>query len=107
MIERIARYLATRQDEPGDWSPFVEEAASLLALMKEPDAAMEQAGDAPSWRRMIDAALVARWDLDAAIQGPSETVPGGGDEEGDVPLARRAVTENKTASWITIGSTKS
>lgn len=106
IIERIARYMASRQEQPAPWPHHVEEAASLLALIKDPDAAMIQAGDAAVWRHMIDAALVERWEIPGAIDGPSETIPGGGDEEGDVPLTRRGVTEDKTASWITIRNRK-
>ena len=54
LIERLARHLAA--DEPDAWPARVEDAASILAILKEPDAAMREAGDMAAWGAMIDAA---------------------------------------------------
>lgn len=103
LIERLARYLAVRGGSQR-WADHVDEAASLLAVIKDPDDAMAEAGDSGIWRRMIDAALISRWDLQAALDGEPETPPGGGDEEGDMPLPRQITPEDARASWISIGS---
>lgn len=70
-IERIARVLAGRQlsanAEGADcsaaeavdrsWPGFRDDAVAILKTLREPDAAMAQAGDADTWQRMIAAAL--------------------------------------------------
>lgn len=70
-IERIARVLAGRQlsanAEGADcsaaeavdasWTGFRDDAVAILKTLREPDAAMAQAGDAATWTRMIAAAL--------------------------------------------------
>lgn len=70
-IERIARVLAGRQlsanAEGADcsaaeavdqsWPGFRDDAVAILKTLREPDAAMAQAGDAATWQRMIAAAL--------------------------------------------------
>lgn len=71
MAERIAAYLARGRPRRAD----VQRAADILVLIQEPDAAMAAAGDASVWRRMIDAALVARWEADGAMTGPLDTEP--------------------------------
>ncbi|MHA4835941.1 hypothetical protein [Sphingopyxis sp. MSC1_008] len=68
---RIAAYLATGRPQRAD----VQRAADILVLIQEPDAAMAAAGDAKIWRQMIDAALVARWDADGAVDGAIDTEP--------------------------------
>lgn len=69
VAERIAAYLAGGPPKRAD----VQRAADILVLIQEPDAAMSAAGDASIWRRMIDAALVARWDADGAMTDTLET----------------------------------
>src|SRR3546814_12600572 len=87
-----------------DWSSDVcssdLHAATILALMKEPDEAMAREGDGDIWRRMVDAALRARWDLDAALHGPAEAPPGGTDEEGDMPINAGDMQKKDPASWL-------
>lgn len=70
-IERIARVIAARMlsinadgedASAGDevdaaWRDYREDAVSILKTLREPDAAMAQAGDALVWERMIEAAL--------------------------------------------------
>lgn len=105
LIERLARHLGTR--EPAGWPAFIEDAASVLALIKEPDAAMRAVGDEATWRRMIDAALTERWSLDEAIgraaPGPS---PDGTDEEGDIVLHADDPGTHNQAAWVHINSNR-
>jgi hypothetical protein len=70
-IERIARVIAARMlsinadgedASAGDevdaaWRDYRADAVSILKTLREPDAAMAQAGDAVVWERMIEAAL--------------------------------------------------
>jgi hypothetical protein len=70
-IERIARVLAGEhlssnadgeQRHAGPevdaiWRDFVEQAIAVLKTLREPDEAMERAGDVAMWQRMIEAAL--------------------------------------------------
>ncbi|MGK2908401.1 MAG: hypothetical protein ACSLE1_01130 [Sphingobium sp.] len=111
LVERLARYLATRDLDaanPSDaWADHIEAAASLLAVIKDPDAEMEQAGDGATWRRMIDAALVSRWSLQSSLSGEQGEAPGGSDEEGDVPFSENAPGVEKSPSWIQHGSAAS
>lgn len=72
IAERIAAYLAEGAPKRAD----VQRAADILVIIQEPDAAMAAAGDAAVWRRMIDAALVARWDAEGAMTGHIDTDPG-------------------------------
>ena len=75
----------------------VEAAASILAILKEPDAAMREAGDMAAWGAMIDAALRERWSL---AQPPAAgEAPGGTDEEGDMRLTPDSVGHDR-ADWI-------
>lgn len=94
LIERLARHLAAT---PDDWPAHVEDAASILAILKEPDSAMLAAGDASAWEAMIDAALRERWTVTppAADDQPSA----GSDEEGEIRLSRDAVGNNR-ADWV-------
>lgn len=105
LIERLARHLAA--GDPADWPAFIEDAASVLALIKEPDAAMRAVGDEATWRRMIDAALTERWSLDEAIGhaalGPS---PDGTDEEGDIVLHADDPGTHNQAAWVHINSNR-
>lgn len=95
LIERLARHLAAAQ--PDDWPARVEDAASILALIKEPDAAMRAAGDAGNWSMMIDAALRERWSLPQG--GAQEEESGGSDEEGEIRLTADAVSHDQ-ADWV-------
>src|SRR3546814_17405262 len=74
--------------------------------MKEPDEAMAREGDGDIWRRMVDAALRARWDLDAALHGPAEAPPGGTDAEGDMPINAGDMQKKDPASWLQWSSGK-
>jgi hypothetical protein len=70
-IERIARVLAGEhlssnaegeQRHAGPevdaiWRDFVDQAIAVLKTLREPDEAMERAGDVGVWQRMIEAAL--------------------------------------------------
>ncbi|MET0250265.1 MAG: hypothetical protein ABW164_11125 [Sphingobium sp.] len=96
LIERLARHLAAGQ--PENWRERMEDAASILAILKEPDAPMREAGDEHAWRAMIDAALRERWVVAPASAGTADT-PGGFDEEGDTPLSQDADTQDR-AGWV-------
>lgn len=79
VVERIARVIAGRvlssNAEGSDpsaggivdsvWRDYREDAVSILRTLREPDAAMAEAGDAETWARMIDAALA---EADAASE---------------------------------------
>ena len=70
-IERIARVLAGQRasvngdgeqasasaDVEASWGDHVEEAVAVLKTLREPDAAMAEAGSAETWEAMIMAAL--------------------------------------------------
>lgn len=99
LIERLARHLAA--GFPEDWPDRIADAASLLALLKQPDAAMRAAGDERQWRTMIDAALAERWNLPQALQStPQDIAPGGSDEEGDMELDPSSQRIGRSASWV-------
>src|SRR3546814_4247237 len=112
--ERLARHLALAcPDEADDgaegltaWHGQVEHAATILALMKEPDEAMARDGDGAIWSRMVDADLRPRWYLDAALHGPAEAPPGGTDEEGDMPINAGDMQKKDPASWLDRKSTR-
>ena len=95
LIERLARHLSATQ--PDDWPAHVEDAASILAILKEPDAAMRAAGDAEAWGMMIDAALRDRWSMPRPSAPADE--PGGADEEGEIRLTSDAVGHDR-ADWV-------
>ena len=71
VVERIARVIAGRivssnaegsDPSAGDlvdgiWRDYREDAISVLRTLREPDAAMADAGDVAVWERMIEAAL--------------------------------------------------
>lgn len=97
LIGRLARHLATGAS--GDWHERVADAASLLAILKDPDAAMRAVGDEAVWRAMIDAALRQRWEIAGAGEG-DEARPGT-DEEGEFDLPPDGVTGNQ-AEWVHI-----
>ncbi|MES2173591.1 MAG: hypothetical protein V4523_06530 [Pseudomonadota bacterium] len=95
LIERLARHLAAA--DPDAWPTRVEDAASILALIKEPDTAMRDAGDGDTWRAMIDAALRDRWSVShSPIHGDG---PAGSDEEGEISLPSDAVGHDR-ADWV-------
>ena len=70
-IERIARVIAARMlsinadgedasaaDEvDASWRDYRDDAISIMKTLREPDAAMAEAGDVAVWERMIEAAL--------------------------------------------------
>ena len=70
-IERIARVLAGQRlsaNAEGDeahaasavdaqWRAYEPDAIAILKTLREPDEAMERAGDIAVWQRMIEAAL--------------------------------------------------
>jgi hypothetical protein len=94
LIERLARHLAAR--DPDQWQDRVEDAASLLAIMKDSDDAMREAGNERIWQAMIDAALRERW----SVATNSSTEPAEGtDEEGEIALPPDGVTGDR-ADWI-------
>ncbi|MFZ2998360.1 hypothetical protein [Sphingobium sp.] len=97
LIERIARHLAGT--DPNRWPDHVEQAGSILALAKEPDAAMREAGDTATWGAMIDAALRQRWDGTHTPVHTSDQPPAGADEEGEAPLSPDAVGRDR-ADWV-------
>ncbi len=103
LIERLARYLATTDAALPHWPDHVDRAAAIIALLKDPDPAMERVGDGHVWRAMVDAALRDRWTLEAALGGRAEPPPEGADEEGDLHLAPSDIAEGEPASWVTIG----
>lgn len=71
VVERIARVIAGRivssnadgsDPSAGDvvdrvWRDYRADALSILRTLREPDAAMAEAGDVAVWERMIEAAL--------------------------------------------------
>ncbi|CAM8644718.1 MULTISPECIES: hypothetical protein [Sphingobium] len=95
LIERLARHLAAAA--PGEWQARIEDAASILAILKEPDAAMREAGDVGMWGAMIDAALRERWAIAQPAAEPNEF--GGSDEEGEIRLTSDAVGHDR-ADWV-------
>ena len=70
-LERVARVLAAERlsvnaegyeasagDEVNaEWPLYVGQAVAILKTLREPDAAMSNAGDPELWRAMIEAAL--------------------------------------------------
>lgn len=95
LIERLARHLAV--NDPDKWQERVADAASILAIMKDPDPAMREAGDEAQWRAMINAALRERWAV-STHPGGDRAEPGT-DEEGEIALHPHGVTGNR-ADWV-------
>lgn len=95
LIERLARHLAG--DHPQNWPDRLEAAANILAMMKQPDSAMLQEGEAAVWERMMDAALRQRWSV--ALTGADEHCPDGADEEGETSLTPDAIGHDR-AVWV-------
>jgi hypothetical protein len=76
LIERIARVLAgaahSSNAEGSDpsagekidrvWREHVNQALAVLHSMREPDEAQAAAGDAETWRKMVEAAIAERVD---------------------------------------------
>ena len=76
LIERIARVLAgaalSSNAEGSDpsagekidlvWHEHINQALAVLHTMREPDEAMAAAGDADTWRNMVEAAIAQRVD---------------------------------------------
>ena len=72
-VERIARilagqrlsanaegYLASAGDVVDDeWHSHIDDARAVLHTLREPDAAMAEAGDVGTWKAMVAAALAA------------------------------------------------
>ena len=101
LLERLARHLAT--GNPDRWQDQVEDAASLLAIIKNPDDAMREAGDERVWGAMIDAALRERWAIASAPS--SAEPPTGTDEEGEIPLPPDSIGGNH-AGWVHLHKTE-
>lgn len=101
LIERLARHLAG--DDPAQWQARAADAASILAIVKEPDAAMREAGDEGVWRAMVNAALRERWSVPPA--GGEDEPSAGTDEEGEFSLQPHGVTGNH-ADWVHIHDTQ-
>jgi hypothetical protein len=95
LIERLARHLAA--GDTGRWQERVADAANILAIMKDPDPAMREAGDESQWRAMINAALRERWVVATPPSG--DNAEPGTDEEGEFSLHPHGVTGNR-ADWI-------
>ena len=71
LVERIARVIAGRvvsTNAEGDhpsagtrvdsvWRDYRDDALSVIRTLREPDAAMAEAGDVATWERMVEAAL--------------------------------------------------
>lgn len=76
LVERIARVLAgaahSSNAEGSDpsaaekidrvWPEHVNQALAVLHTMREPDEAMTAAGDAETWRNMVEAAIAQKVD---------------------------------------------
>lgn len=74
LVERVARVLAgvahssnAEGSDPsaGDtvdqvWPQHINQALAVLHTMREPDEAMAAAGDAETWRTMVEAAIAQR-----------------------------------------------
>jgi hypothetical protein len=70
-LERIARVLAAERmsvnaegysssasiEVDNEWPLYLGQAAAILRTLREPDLTMANAGDAASWRAMVEAAL--------------------------------------------------
>lgn len=97
LIEKLARHLAP--DAPHDWPARLEQAASIFALMKEPDDAMRDVGDVMIWEAMIDAALRERWTV--ALPSADPTDSDGSDEEGEIRLKSDSIGQDQ-AAWVHI-----
>ena len=94
LLERLARHLAAGATH--NWPYWVEDAASILAMLKEPDPAMRETGDVTAWQAMIDTALQQRW----TIFPPGMT---GADEEGEIRLSPEAIDQD-AAKWVHLHS---
>lgn len=103
LIERLARHLSAGRSD--GWPDRVEEAANILAILKEPDAVMLDAGSGDIWRAMIDAALRQRWQITSPGARPDEEPPAGADEEGELALPEQAVGRDP-ADWIHIHASR-
>ena len=76
LVERVARVLAGAahssnadgsDPSAGDkvdlvWPEHINQALAVLHTMREPDEAMAAAGDAETWRTMVEAAIAQRVD---------------------------------------------
>lgn len=100
IVERLAHYLANRSGLAADDAAVIDEAASILALIKDPDPAMESVGDGDIWRRMVDAALVERWKVPGALAPAHPAPEPGSDEEGDTPMHESGPGKEDRAAWV-------
>lgn len=100
IVERLAHYLANRSGQASDDAAVIDEAASILALLKDPDPQMEKVGDGDMWRRMVDAALVERWKVPGALAPAHPAPEPGSDEEGDAPVHKAAAGDQDRAAWV-------
>ena len=73
LVERVARVLAHSSNAEGSdpsagekvdlvWPEHINQALAVLHTMREPDEAMAAAGDAVTWRTMVEAAIAQRID---------------------------------------------
>jgi hypothetical protein len=100
LIERLAHFLANAAPVGASDRPaLVERASAILAVRKDPDADMTAAGNGNIWRTMVDAALIAKWQIAGMLESNDHT-PKGTDEEGDIALGRDAVAKSDGASWV-------
>jgi hypothetical protein len=95
LIEHLARHLSSAS--PDDWPTRAEDAATILAIIKEPDAAMRAVGDVQMWQTMIDAALAERWSVPHIASRDEES--SGSDEEGEIALTSDAVGHDRS-DWV-------
>ncbi|WP_070151917.1 hypothetical protein [Sphingobium phenoxybenzoativorans] len=99
-IDRLARYLGTTKPvDPYDWSGLLERASTIIAVLKDPDSEMVAAGNGDTWRAMIDAALVGKWDIAGAMDAAHHAQKGT-DEEGEIELTPEAARNADQASWV-------
>ncbi len=102
LLERLARHLAAGATH--NWPYWVEDAASILAMLKEPDPAMRETGDVTAWQAMIDTALQQRWTIfPPAMTGADEDHAGSADEEGEIRLSPEAIDQD-AAKWVHLHS---
>ena len=93
LLERIARHLS--EGDADRWGDRLADAASILALMKDADPAMREAGDMATWSAMVDAALAQRWSLVLVVN----EVDNGGFPEFLADALLRTETRARTESY--------
>lgn len=99
-IDRLARFLSTAEPvDNEDWAGLVERASTIMAVLKEPDPEMVAAGNGDTWRAMVDAALIGKWDIPGALDADHQ-VHKGTDEEGEIKMTSEAARNTNQASWV-------